>query len=494
MQIDSHKDYYAVLGVPASATQSEIKRAYHRLARLYHPDSRRTDAPTTLFHEAQAAYAVLGDVDTRLAYDRQRKELGLSEESALVWNVVLSRERLYAPHSEQMLYALVEIEPAATSESHRLPLNLCLVIDQSTSMKGARLEHVKESARQIVGELHDDDALAIVVFSDRAEVILSSQTGISDVQAQARITPLRAKGGTEILKGMRAGLVELEKHHSEDVISHLILLTDGCTYGDDEECIALAESMGARNIGISAMGIGEDWNDLLLDEIASRSGGTSAYIASPGQVHTLLQKRIRRLGAAFATGLTLQARCADGVRVETAFLTSPYLEPLSLSNGLMRLGSLEAGAPLNTVLEMEVKHKPVGEQRLVQLELRGAVPALSRTNEILRHDIRCTFTNEELNRGRYAVPSAVVNALSKITLYRMQEQAWSALSAGRSDQATSMLEMVATRLLEMGEKQLARAVMLEAGHVATKGHPTARGRKRIKYGTRSLTGGRNIHD
>jgi hypothetical protein len=76
----------------------------------------------------------------------------------------------------------------------------------------------------------------------------------------------------------------------------------------------------------------------------------------------------------------------------------------------------------------------------------------------------------------------------------MQEQAWSALSAGNSDQATSQLEMVATRLLEMGEKRLARAVMLEAGHVATKGHPTARGRKRIRYGTRSLAEGSEIYD
>ena len=94
IEIDAHKDYYAILGVPASATGTEIKRAYHRLARLYHPDSRGVDAPTTLFHEAQAAYAVLGDIDSRRAYDRQRKELGLSDESALVWDVVLSRERL----------------------------------------------------------------------------------------------------------------------------------------------------------------------------------------------------------------------------------------------------------------------------------------------------------------------------------------------------------------------------------------------------------------
>jgi uncharacterized metal-binding protein len=361
-------------------------------------------------------------------------------------------------------------------------------------MRGARLQHVKEAARQIVDELHEDDALAIVSFSDRAEVLLSSQRAISGVRVKAKITSLRAKGGTEILQGMRAGLAEIERHHGEHVISHLILLTDGCTYGDDETCIAEAERAGDREISITAMGIGEDWNDVLLDEIASRSGGTSAYIASPSQVQTLLQKKIRGLGATFATGLTLKVRCAEGVRVESAFLTSPYLEPLTPSGGLMRLGSIEAGVPTHVMLEVEVEQQPVGERRLFQLELSGDVPALSRQGETLRQDIRCIFTDAEPNYGREVVPSAVVSALSRITLYRMQEQAWSALSAGDSDRATSQLEMVATRLFEIGEKQLARAAMLEAGHVASKGHPTARGRKRIKYGTRSLVNGRKTHD
>jgi hypothetical protein len=191
--------------------------------------------------------------------------------------------------------------------------------------------------------------------------------------------------------------------------------------------------------------------------------------------------------------LTLGVRCVDGVRVESAFLTSPYLEPLKLHDGLMRLGSLEADAPMHVLLELEVQRKPVGEQRLLQLELRGNVPTLSRRDEILRHDIRCVFTSDESKPSRDAVPSAIVSALSRITLYRMQEQAWSALNAGDPDQATRKLEMVATRLLEIGEKQLARAVMLEAGHVAAKGHPTARGRKTIRYGTRSLANGRDFY-
>ena len=492
--MDINKDYYAVLGVSTSATREEIQRAYHKLARRYHPDSREVSTPTTLFHEIQEAYAVLGNARSRRAYDRQRKELSLGEELGLAWSVVLSGERLQASYQEQMLYTLVEIEPATTFERGRLPLNLCLVIDRSTSMKGARLEHVKEAARQVAEKLDDDDALAIVAFDDRAEVVVPSQIGFNSAKARAKITALRAGGGTEILQGIRAGLAELDAHHGEHVISHLILLTDGRTYGDDEECIAEAERAGARDIGITAMGIGENWNDVLLDQIASRSGGTSAYIASPTQVLTLLRDRIRSLVAVFATGLALGVRTASDVRLESAFLTSPDLKSLALSRGRMKLGSLEADAVMRILLEIGVGQRPVGEHRLLQLELTGDIPILGQQGEMLRRDIHCVFTDDEPGQDGSDVPLAVVNALRRVTLYRMQEQAWTALDEGRVEQATRQLEMVATRLFDLGQKRLAEAAMLEAGHVARVGNATARGRKKIKYGTRSLDVGGEAYD
>lgn len=491
--MDIDKDYYAILDIPTSATQEEVQRAYHKLARRYHPDSREVRTPTTLFHEVQEAYTVLGNARSRRAYDRQREELGLGEEAGLAWRIVLSGECLQASHQEQLLYALVDIEPATTFERGRLPLNLCLVIDRSTSMKGARLEHLKEAACQIADKLDGEDALAIVAFDDRAEVVLPSQVGINTAKARAKITALRAAGGTEILQGIRAGLAELGAHHGQHVISHLILLTDGRTYGDDEECIAEAERAGARDISITAMGIGEDWNDVLLDQIASRSGGTSAYIASPTQVLTLLRDKIRSLGAVFATGLTLKVRTADDVRLESAFLTSPDLKPLALSGGGMKLGSLEADAPMKILLEIGVGQRPVGEYRLLRLELTGDVPILGQQGEMLRRDIRCAFAHGEPALSERDVPLAVVNALRRVTLYRMQEQAWTALDEGNVEQATRQLEMVATRLFDLGQKRLANAAMLEAGRVARLGNATARGRKEIKYGTRSLdVGGRGL--
>jgi Ca-activated chloride channel family protein len=293
---------------------------------------------------------------------------------------------------------------------------------------------------------------------------------------------------------MRIGLAEIGSHPSEDVVSHLILLTDGRTYGDDQACLAAAERAGKRGIGISAMGIGEDWNDDLLDGIASRSGGTSAYVASPSQVRAFLEKRVRSLASVFATGLVLNVRSAPGVRVESAFQTSPSLERLQLLDGMTRLGALEIDTSRMILLELAVERRSPGEHRLLQIELSGDVPGLDRRNERLIQDIWCTFTDEEVSPSQEEVSPAILNALRRTTLYRMQEQAWSALEEGHIDRATSQLEMVATRLLDLGEKRLAQAAMLEAENITKRGNPTAKGRKRIKYGTRSLDVGRGSYD
>lgn len=494
MDIDVEKNYYAILGVSPFATADDIKTAYGELALRYHPDSREVKTPTALFHQIHEAYSVLINDSTRRAYDRGRNERGSGDRTGLAWNLTLSQERLYSGYQEQLLYALLEIGAAAASVDQRLPLDLSIVIDRSTSMRGARLEQVKEAARQIVDELDDGDGLAIVSFSDRAEVVLSGQVGSNRIKARAGISALRAEGGTELLQGLEAGLDELGTYRRRDVVGHLILLTDGRTYGDDEGCIAAAEAAAERGIGITAMGIGTDWNDDLLDEVASRTGGTATYIASPGQVRPLMQKKVRSLRDVFAKRMDLTVRTADGVQVESAFQTSPSLEYIDLPGGMVSLGSLSVDDPVRILFEMAIQKRSPGEHRLVQFELNGDVPSLEHRKETLRRDVRCEFTAEEPDQAEDSVPSAVLSALGKITLYRMQEQAWVALRDGRVNRATQQLEMVATRLLDIGQERLARATMLEAEHIAKQGSSTDRGRKEIKYGTRSLDVGSEAYD
>ena len=65
-----YKDYYAIMGVPRDAKQDEIKRAYRKLARKYHPDVSKASDAEQRFKEVGEAYEVLKDPEKRAAYDR----------------------------------------------------------------------------------------------------------------------------------------------------------------------------------------------------------------------------------------------------------------------------------------------------------------------------------------------------------------------------------------------------------------------------------------
>src|SRR6476646_5727503 len=71
MAANTRRDYYAVLGVPRTATEKDIKTAYRKLARKHHPDVNPGDKKSeNQFKEIGEAYSVLSDADKRAKYDR----------------------------------------------------------------------------------------------------------------------------------------------------------------------------------------------------------------------------------------------------------------------------------------------------------------------------------------------------------------------------------------------------------------------------------------
>ena len=516
LEIDPERDYYAILGVPSDADEQTIKRAYRQLARRYHPDAvaRRADQPepteqasqaevvteegshapdTTVdrFREIQEAYELLADPQQREAYDHWRRQQGLDRPPAFVLSTIVSHEMLPCLGESQSLYVLVKISAAEGIESRRMPLNLCLVLDRSTSMKGARLQQVKEAARYIVDRLGEDDILSVISFSDRAETVLPGQWPPDPGAARAAISRIQANGGTELLQGLKAGLEEVGRWRRDDMLNSLILLTDGQTYGDDQACLEEAGWAGVQHIQMVMMGIGPDWNDDLLDRMAELSGGISLYIDSAAKISRAFQEQIHALGDVFAQNLALLIHCGEGVEVQEIYRISPQISPLHLDDGAVPLGLLEKQQPQVVLIELLIGSQQPGRNRLLQLALEGAVPAVGDHMVRIQRDVAVTFTPDLAaatgQMGRLPVPPDIVTAMGKLTIYKMQARAMAEVETGQIDMAVNRLKTMATRLLNIGETGLARAALLEAGHLAQTGSLSGEGRKKLRYGTRGLT-------
>jgi molecular chaperone DnaJ len=69
----AQRDFYAILGVASGATQDEIKKAYRKLAKKYHPDTSKEPAAADRFKEISEAYTVLSDPEKRKQYDQMRR-------------------------------------------------------------------------------------------------------------------------------------------------------------------------------------------------------------------------------------------------------------------------------------------------------------------------------------------------------------------------------------------------------------------------------------
>ncbi|NKQ35918.1 MAG: VWA domain-containing protein, partial [Chloroflexi bacterium] len=263
-------DYYAVLGLSPDASTEEIREAFTVLRSAF-PAEQRDPATNTEFRRIFNAYEVLSDPARRATYDSLVLE---TSSSALTVDVKASRKEVAVSESNQMLYLLVNILPPQQSSQQR-PLNLSLVIDRSTSMKGNRLNNVKTAVELLVEQLTPEDTLSIISFSDRAEVVVEAAPVVHKMPIASRVRSIRASGGTEIYQGLYAGVKELRKANTERCVNQLILLTDGHTYGDIEQCLDLAKQVTREDIGFSAFGIGTEWNDQFLDALVTPSSGQS---------------------------------------------------------------------------------------------------------------------------------------------------------------------------------------------------------------------------
>ena len=471
-------NYYAILDIPRDATIQQIKEAAQKqLARFPSVDTAIRQDPD--YQQLIQAYKILSDPNHRTAYD-----LTLDKQSPLLnVKVKASRDQIDANDTTQLVYFLIDISPVVQKEQTTLPLNLSIVIDRSTSMQGARIERVKTAVEQIIQKLAPEDVISIVTFSDRADVILPAGRATNKRNLTARIRSIDTSGGTEIYQGLTAGAQQLQQMPLSQYVNHLILLTDGHTYGDATDCLNLTERLAQAGVEVSAFGIGTEWNDEFLDQLVSPSGGQSAYIETPSQIVDHLQSKVNGLGQIYAQNVSFGLDMPPNVEIKSGFKLIPFAQPLSISKKEINLGNIEGQAPLTFLLEAIITPQTTQGQLNIPIAITANISSPQRNGYQITKEYSLTITP---NAPQTEPPRTIVKAVRVVNLYRMNEKAWTEIEAGQFDMATARMRHISTRLLEAGEAKLAEQAYAETERLSTMHTLSVEGRKRLKYGTRSM--------
>jgi Ca-activated chloride channel family protein len=477
-------DLYSVLGVIWDASMDEIRDAYFELARHYHPDVNKDPSAHEDFIRIHQAYETLSDPIKRENYN-----LTLSPDQkfspSIEINLQYSRSALPRLNEPQLLYVLCDFICRQQADYSTLPpVHLCLVLDRSTSMQGERMDMIKANTAQLLRQLRPQDYCSIVSFSDRAEIVVPP-TRIADMgRGDNRISLLRPGGGTEMFFGLDLGIGQIQKLDNPKIIKHLILMTDGHTYGDEQACLDLARKAAGEGISISALGIGTEWNDNFLDTLTGYSGSNATFIRSQKDLTTFLKDKLTSLGVVYARGLALNFKSDIDVNLRYAFRLYPETTPLT-TQGPIPFGDILFNDHLSVLLEFLVP--PIQEgQNFINLaigHIQMSLPA--RKNQVYRKIVKISRRIDD-DSDLEAPPEIIVQAMSKLVLYRMQEKARKEVSAGNIDKATKHLHHLASHLLTQGDRDLAHDVLVEADHVQRIHQFSDEGNKRIKYGTRAL--------
>ncbi len=395
------------------------------------------------------------------------------------------RTPLPAGASPQAAYLLVEAVPNAASE--RVPLNFCLVLDRSGSMQGAKLAAMKDATKRVIDTLTPQDIVSIVLFDDTVQVLAPATAAGDKAALQALVDSIEEAGGTAMSGGLRAGQAELRKNATPDRVGALLLLTDGQTWGDEDSCRTLAGELAQAGVRITALGLGAEWNEKLLDDLAEATGGTSDYIAEPAQITTFFQRAVRAAQGTVAQDARLLLRLARDITPRAVYRTTPVIanlgyQPIGQNEVAVKIGSLEASTPASVVIDLLVPSRAAGSFRIAQAELHYT--PLGGSEQIIKQDVLLEFS-ADANAPKF--DPRVMNLVEKVTAFKLQTRALSEAEAGNVAGATQKLRAAATRLLDLGELDLAQKAQQQAEQLEQGQGMSAESQKELRYATRRLT-------
>ena len=336
---------------------------------------------------------------------------------------------------EQTVDVVIRITPPAlsldpSSRSNwkgRPDLNLSLVLDRSGSMEGEKMVRASEAAMFCVDQMLPTDRLSVVTFDDRIEVLFPSEPVTNKQSMKDLISRVTARGSTALHEAWVRGGLTVSERMLDQGINRVVLITDGLAnvgITNTDEIVTQAMGLYKRGVSTSTIGIGADFNEDLLMPMAQSGGGNAWHVVEPDDMQRIFQVELEGLIAQFAHTVSLSLIPADGVRVVDLLNDYDLTE-----TGRYRLPNLQAGSPLDIVVQLRVGAEETGTQmRLLDLRL-GFIPQDAKNAEVLKQAHTIDFANRaEIDRSE--MNEEVIKAVQFLMNARARNEAMKRMDRG----------------------------------------------------------------
>lgn len=237
--------------------------------------------------------------------------------SPLAFRSELSHPLLRAGE-QQTTYLKVSVTGGeAPTAEERAPINVAIVLDRSSSMSGEKLSRARDAAKLAIARLQNDDTVSVVTYDNVVEVLIPA-TKLTDKQSVYQaIEKITSRGSTALFAGVSKGAEELRKFRKEEAINRVILLSDGqANIGPQspKELGDLGASLAKEGISVTTIGLGNGYNEDLMNKLALNSDGNHSFVETPSELAQVFDQELGGLLSVVAQNITLTVELAEGVR------------------------------------------------------------------------------------------------------------------------------------------------------------------------------------
>lgn len=242
------------------------------------------------------------------------------------------------------------------------PVNVAIVIDNSSSMGGSKIQQARQAAIAAVDRLRDRDIVSIVLYNSSVEVLVPATKAVDRDQIKKQIQTIQAGGSTALFAGVSKGAAEVRKFLSDESVNRVILLSDGQANigpSSPSELARLGTSLVKEGISVSTLGLGLGYNEDLMSDLASSGSGNHIFVEDASNLIAVFNNEFNDMMSVVATDFKIRIRADESVRPIRVLGTDAEIVGQDIS---IPLAQLYSGQQRYFVLELEVAAAEVGQK------------------------------------------------------------------------------------------------------------------------------------